>query len=126
MKDGLRSVVTVPHHAGHDLVMTVVGEPEVVRAIAAELLGDAAAAAGPMLAELETTPPGSIVHTKPAGVAAGEQPLQYVKTRFATHPGDACWRAQTRSGPVETTSSLLARLRVQWGPLGDAPPAAES
>jgi hypothetical protein len=123
VRKGLRSVNTVPHHAGHDLVMTVTGDSEVVRAIANDLRG-ADSPAGPTLAELEATPPGSIVHTHPAGVTAGEQGLQYFKTRFSTHLGDTCWRTQTSSGPVEITSRMLARFQVRWGPLDDPPTAA--
>jgi hypothetical protein len=112
VKEGLRSVVTTQHHAGYDLVMTVVGEPEVIRSLAAELVGDGSPA-GPSVAELDATPPGSIVHTS-AGMVDAQQ---YEKVRYGK-PGEPCWRTHTADGrPVETTSSLLARMGVRWGPI---------
>jgi hypothetical protein len=141
-REGIVSVSVEPtHRFGEDMArMEIVGSNAALAQLAAELSPTLAAAAPADQVdvrpadscvtelELERTPPGSIVHTNPAGLTAGLAPTQYRKTHFAGVAGgsESCWLAETRHGLVSTTSRVLARIGVAWGPLESRQPGGST
>lgn len=121
MRDGISGTVFSsgsPIGVGNpgDVTLVVVGRPDAISALAKELSGEAPAPpakpAPVSLAELRSTPIDSIVH--------GDK-FEYRKTHFENSDQNTCWRTETEHGPVATTSSILARMRVHWGPLPGDP-----